>query len=61
MNLLVETDVSCPWCGEVFSVTVDTSQGDHTTVEDCNVCCRPILFTISCEPGEVLSLEVERG
>lgn len=61
MELLVQTDVSCPWCGEVFSTTVDTSQGDYSTVEDCFVCCRPIQLNISCEPGEIVEVEAERG
>ena len=61
MNLLVETDVECPHCGEPWTLAVDTSQGDYTTVEDCTVCCRPILFSFSCEPGEVLSVNAQPG
>lgn len=61
MNLLVETDVQCPWCGETYGTTVDTSQGGYTTTEDCAVCCRPIALTVECEPGELLALEAERG
>lgn len=61
MELVVQTDISCPWCGELFSITVDTSQGDYSTVEDCSVCCRPIQLNISCAPGEVVEIEIERG
>ena len=61
MELLVVADYSCPWCGEWISTTVDTSQGEYSTVEDCSVCCRPISLTIVCEPGEVLAVEAERG
>jgi len=42
MDLLVGIDVSCPYCGEVFPLQIDTSQGEHTMIEDCSVCCRPI-------------------
>jgi hypothetical protein len=56
MNLLVETEVECPYCGEAWSLTVDTSQGDHAMIEDCTVCCRPIQFQFGCEPGEVVSI-----
>ena len=38
MDLLVEVDVECPACGEYFPVTVDTSQGDYETTDDCAVC-----------------------
>ena len=61
MNLLVETDVECPHCGEGWSMVVDTSQGDYSTVEDCTVCCRPIQFTFGCEPGDVVTVSSEPG
>lgn len=61
MDWLVQTEVGCPWCGEVFLITIDTSQGDHVAVEDCTVCCRPIEFSVQCEPGEVSTVEVGRG
>lgn len=56
MNLVDEIDVSCPYCGETFAISVDTAGGSYTTTEDCAVCCRPILFQIECEPGEILSV-----
>lgn len=61
MNLLVETDVQCPYCGETFALTIDTSQGETETTEDCTVCCRPIAFSIECEPGEVLGVTAGIG
>ncbi len=56
MDLLVETDIACPHCGELFPLLVDTSQGDHTMVEDCSVCCRPINLALVCRPGEILDV-----
>ena len=61
MNLLVEVEVECPYCGEAWSLTVDTSQGDYSTIEDCTVCCRPIQFEINCEPGEVVAANAKPG
>jgi Cysteine-rich CPXCG len=58
MNLVCETEIECPHCGEAFAICVDTSQGDASMIEDCTVCCRPIQFFVRCEPGEVLSLEI---
>lgn len=58
MNFLCELEVECPFCGEPIPVTVDTSQGDHSTIEDCTVCCRPIQFNFECEPGEVIRADV---
>ncbi|MDQ6913331.1 MAG: CPXCG motif-containing cysteine-rich protein [Verrucomicrobiota bacterium] len=59
MELTIETDVTCPHCGESFPLLIDTSQSSQSLVEDCTVCCRPIQLTILCQPGEVL--EVNEG
>jgi hypothetical protein len=61
MNYLVEVQIECPYCGESFATTVDTSQGDVSTIEDCTVCCRPIALRFECEAGEVLSVESSRA
>ena len=61
MNLLVQIDVQCPYCGEEFDVTVDTSEGAYDTTEDCVVCCRPIQFRFKCFPGEVAAVAIEMG
>jgi hypothetical protein len=61
MDFVVEVEVECPYCGEVFTSTVDTSQGSGSTIEDCAVCCRPIALRFQCEPGEVFSVESSRA
>ena len=61
MNLIVETQVECPHCGEAWTLAVDTSQGDCTMIEDCTVCCRPIQFHFGCEPGDVLEINATPG
>jgi hypothetical protein len=55
--MLVEANITCPYCFEVYQTMIDTSQGDHTTIEDCTVCCRPIQLRVTCEPGEVFDVE----
>ena len=57
MDLLVETDITCPHCGETFPIQIDTSQAEQTLIEDCTVCCRPIPLNIRFEPGEIIDLE----
>jgi hypothetical protein len=45
--------ISCPYCGESIDIAVDASSGPETYIEDCQVCCRPIVLTISLdEDGE---------
>jgi phage terminase large subunit GpA-like protein len=56
METIVSADITCPHCGETFSLEVDTSQNEQDLIEDCSVCCRPINLTIRCQPGEVVAL-----
>lgn len=50
--------VDCPYCGEAIDVLVDTSVDHQQYIEDCSVCCRPIVFTVTADDGELLSVEV---
>lgn len=38
--------VACPSCGEPLDVRIDLTTGDRVYIEDCQVCCRPIEFSI---------------
>ncbi len=44
MSGLFEQLIDCPYCGESIVVLVDESVPDQSYVEDCQVCCRPILI-----------------
>ena len=57
MDILIEAEIQCPHCGEIYASMIDTSQGPHVTTEDCPVCCRPIRLDVSCEPGEILGVD----
>jgi hypothetical protein len=37
----------CPYCGEPIEVIIDTSEPFQEYTEDCFVCCRPIIMTVS--------------
>lgn len=53
--------VQCPYCGESFETSVDASAGDQEYIEDCQVCCRPIVFRLTADDeGNVLQLETRR-
>ncbi|MEQ3692509.1 MAG: CPXCG motif-containing cysteine-rich protein [Thalassolituus sp.] len=52
---LLERDIYCPYCGELQTVLIDTSEEEQTYIEDCQVCCRPIDFIISVDnQGDVV-------
>jgi len=38
--------VECPYCGESFETPVDSSSGSARYVEDCQICCQPIEFSL---------------
>ena len=56
--VLVEIQIQCPHCGEIITSMADTSQGDYSTIEDCEVCCAPMNIEIVCEPGRVEEVRV---
>jgi hypothetical protein len=47
MNDLFETTISCPYCGEEINVLIEPLEEEQEYIEDCQVCCRPIVFHIS--------------
>ena len=56
--LLDEQMIGCPCCGEVIGVVLDLSVSEQTYVEDCSVCCRPILLQYASNDGELLEFSV---
>ena len=46
MNELLEHTIHCPYCDESISLLVDGSVPQQFYVEDCQVCCRPIVLDI---------------
>jgi hypothetical protein len=59
MNLLQGHDASCPHCGESINLTLDLSVSQQSYVEDCPVCCRPMLVSLRATDGELEDLQVE--
>jgi hypothetical protein len=53
--------VRCPWCGERLETRIDMTTADAAFIEDCEVCCRPIEFSIERgDGGTLLSVGVRR-
>lgn len=46
MNRLETLVVQCPYCGESIGVIADLSVPSQQYVEDCSVCCNPIVMTV---------------
>ena len=55
----VSETIHCPYCGQKCEIAVDTSERFQRFTTDCEVCCRPFEVAAECEPGEILSLDVQ--
>lgn len=57
---MLETEFyDCPYCGEWVETYVDLSGGDQVYTEDCQVCCRPIVFVLQVHDDEWM-LDIRR-
>ena len=52
-----ERNIICPYCWEQIGVVLDISVTEQEYVEDCFVCCRPIVIRYRAESGEITELE----
>ena len=46
MNVLIEQSVQCPYCGETIDLLIEDSVPKQNYIEDCQVCCRPIVVSV---------------
>ena len=55
----------CPWCGVELELTVDGSAGGQEYVEDCQICCSPMLVRVQIgpddDPNMLVSVEPENA
>ena len=58
MNGLEEKRVACPYCGESIDVLLDTSVPHQNYIEDCQVCCRPIIFDVTVSSDDEIAVFV---
>ena len=59
MNFLQGQDATCPHCWETISLTLDLSVAAQSYVEDCPVCCKPMLVSYTSADGELGELRVD--
>lgn len=59
MNSVFEMDIACPYCGECINVLVDPQEAGQKYIEDCQVCCKPIVFDISEDSDGCIQVHVQ--
>lgn len=57
---VMEQIISCPYCGESQSVLVDPENIGVSYVEDCQVCCQPMVLLPHNAGEEMFDLVVMR-
>jgi len=57
MTLLHSHAIHCPYCGQVIDIVVDSSIALQEYVEDCTVCCRPIVLRIHTDDDQNISID----
>jgi hypothetical protein len=56
MPELTDHSISCPYCGETISILIDDSSPEQQYIEDCQVCCRPIVIDVVVGPDGALTV-----
>lgn len=51
--MIDEEKAQCPYCWEEIYFEVDTTINEQEYVEDCQVCCNPILVRVSVYEGSI--------
>ena len=51
----------CPHCGENISVLLDLSVANQEYIEDCEVCCHPIVIRYEVGDDGKVVFEEDRG
>jgi hypothetical protein len=56
---LFEHPFTCPACWAAISMLLDLSETPQTFVEDCEVCCRPLVISLSTKAGELVEFHAQ--
>jgi hypothetical protein len=62
MSPLVTTNhrVLCPYCGQPVELLVDATVPKQRYVEDCEVCCEPMIVEVDATTGDEPTVVVSR-
>ena len=54
-------DIHCPYCGEPLEIAIDWSVREQEYVEDCQVCCKPMVLRVTLDDtdGALVAVRAE--
>lgn len=56
---MIEYHFDCPHCWETQLKLIDSSINNQIFIEDCEVCCNPLEFSIVIENNELHSFSIQ--
>jgi transcription elongation factor Elf1 len=56
---MIEHYFNCPHCWQNQLKIIDSSVGEQSFIEDCEVCCNPLEFNLSVENNFIESFSVD--
>lgn len=56
--MLQHESITCPYCWQSIEITLDLSIDEQRYVEDCSVCCRPIVIAYRSDGEQLVELDV---
>jgi Cysteine-rich CPXCG len=57
MSSTNSTVIHCPSCGSPIELVIDCSVPFQEYIEDCEVCCRPIVLAVRVDEDEHISVD----
>ena len=49
MSDTFDSETQCPYCGEPLTLEIDPTQLGSDYIEDCEVCCHPMILRLTQE------------
>ena len=56
-----ERDIMCPYCWQHWTVLFDLTIPAQTYIEDCAVCCNPVVITYEADGDSIIHVDTERS
>ena len=59
MNIIDTVYISCPYCGEQIELLIDCSVNMQEYIEDCEICCKPIILEVNIDGNNNISVTAQ--
>ena len=51
-------NIHCPYCGEPLEIAIDWSVRKQEYVEDCQICCQPMVLHVTLDGADSVAIAV---